>query len=574
MRQERGSNGSTRSSALWGKGPKGETRSSALWGKGGRGFAALTVLVLALVAPATAGAGAFVPQGLLDRAAADPAAQLDVIIVGAPGVDAHEIEGEKMRGRHGKRFGRVHDEYEDVLDGVAARVTGAGLLALAREKGIASITPDAPVVATSASFSPLELWPHAVGASQLWGDLESRRGRDRMPAIAVVDSGVDSGLADHFGGRVVASLDFTRGAREEDDLGHGTMVAAIAAGSSTSYPGVAPTADIVSLRVLDEEGKGRVSDVLAATEWLAKHGKKKGIRVANFSVNSPHPNWGLHDPLNAAVRQLWIRGTVVVASAGNNGSSRMLYAPASDPFVITVGATDIAGTANTADDRNAPWSSYGYTAEGFAKPEVAAPGRYMVAGVPEGSTLTGLFPERVTAPGHMWMSGTSFAAAVASGSAAQILARHPKWTPDEVKGALMLTARPLPLAEPMSVGVGQIDVAAAAALSNAPDANAHLEPFVRSRGRHAGFDAAAWARVARADASWANASWANASWANASWANASWANASWANASWANASWSSASWANASWANASWANASWASASWASASWANAGWVE
>jgi serine protease AprX len=571
MRQERGSNGSTRSSALWGKGSKGETRSSALWGKGGRGFAALTVLVLALVAPATAGAGAFVPKGLLDQAAADPGAELRVIIVGSQGVDAHEIENEMMRGRHGRRVGRVHDEFEEALDGVSARITGAELLTLAQENGIESITPDAAVVATSTSFRPVELWPYAVGASGLWGDLDGRRGRDRMPAIAIVDSGVDS---DHFGGRVVADIDFTGNADEEDDLGHGTMVAALAAGGDASYPGVAPTADLVSLRVLDAEGRGRVSDVLAATEWLAKHGRKKGVRVVNFSINSPHPDWGLRDPLNAAVRRLWLRGMVVVASAGNNGAGRMLYSPASDPFVITVGATDIAGTADTADDRNAPWSSHGYTAEGFAKPEIAAPGRYMVAGVPEGATLPGLFPERVTAPGYMWMSGTSFAAGVVSGSAAQILARHPRWTPDEVKGALMLTARHLPLAEPMSVGVGQIDAAAAAALSDAPDANAHLEPFVRTRGRYVGFDVAKWELVARADASWANASWANASWANASWANASWANASWANASWSSASWANASWANASWANASWANASWANASWANASWASAGWVE
>ena len=574
MRQERGSNGSTRSSALWGKGPKRETRSSALWGKGGRGFAALTVLVLALLAPATAGARPFVPQGLLDRAA-DSAAELDVIIVQAPGVEEDEDDDEEdegRRGRQGKRLGRVHAKFEAALDGVATRLTGAHLLALAQDPGIESITPDAPVVATSAGFEPVELWPHVVGASQLW-DLD-RRARRSMPAIAVVDSGVESSLAEHFGGRVVASLDFTDGAEEEDDLGHGTMVAGIAAGSATSHPGVAPTAEIVSLRVLDGEGRGRVSDVLTAIEWLAKHGRKKDVRVVNFSINSPHPNWGLRDPLNAAVRRLWLRGMVVVASAGNHGAGRMLYAPASEPFVITVGATDIAGTADTADDRNAPWSSYGYTAEGFAKPEVAAPGRYMVAGVPEGATLPGLFPERVTAPGYMWMSGTSFAAAVTSGSAAQILARHPRWTPDEVKGALMLTARPLQLAEPMSIGVGQIDVAAAAALSAAPNGNGHLQPFVRTRGKDAGFDAAKWELVARADASWANASWANASWANASWANASWANASWSSASWANASWANASWANASWANASWANASWANASWASASWANAAWVE
>jgi hypothetical protein len=184
-------------------------------------------------------------------------------------------------------------------------------------------------------------------------------------------------------------------------------------------------------------------------------------------------------------------------------------------------------------------------------------------------------PENVYYGDHMQLSGTSFAAPVVAAAAAQVLAAHPDWTPDQVKGALMLTTQATPYATPGSLGVGIVHAARAVAVSDPPNPNLALNQFVVAAADGSGpvFDAASWANVAMADASWANASWANASWANASWANASWASASWAGASWANASWASASWASASWANASWASASWANASWANASWANASWA-
>jgi serine protease AprX len=228
----------------------------------------------------------------------------------------------------------------------------------------------------------------------------------------------------------------------------------------------------------------------------------------------------------------------------------MLYAPASSPFVITVGAVDVNGTADVADDVNAPWSSYGYTTEGFAKPEVAAPGRFLIGPAASGSKLITTYPQRRVDRTHMWMSGTSFAAPVVAGAAAEILARHPEWTADQVKGALMLTARPLPNAAPLSVGVGEIDAAAAASLATPPDGNGHLKRFlVRHPAGYPVFDKATFDATVAADASWASASWASASWASASWASASWASASWASASWASASWASASWASASWAS-------------------------
>jgi len=233
--------------------------------------------------------------------------------------------------------------------------------------------------------------------------------------------------------------------------------------------------------------------------------------------------------------------------------------------VLTVGAADINRSIRSSDDFAAPWSAWGYTLDGFAKPELGAPGRYLIAAVPATATLMTERPANVRPYNTMELSGTSFAAPVVAGAAAQVLARHPEWTPDQVKGALMLSAADTPAATRGSLGVGMVNVGAAAAVVNPPNPNAALNAFVVPAGDGSGpvFDAASWASVAQSDASWASASWASASWASASWASASWASASWASASWANASWASASWASASWASASWASASWASASWA-----------
>ena len=91
--------------------------------------------------------------------------------------------------------------------------------------------------------------------------------------------------------------------------------------------------------------------------------------------------------------------------------------------MITVGALEQNLTADPSDDTVAPWSAYGSPADGFSKPDISAPGRYMVMPVPNtDTTIPQAVPDRIVAPGYMWMSGTSFAAPVVSGAAAQILA--------------------------------------------------------------------------------------------------------------------------------------------------------
>jgi len=158
----------------------------------------------------------------------------------------------------------------------------------------------------------------------------------------------------------------------------------------------------------------------------------------------------------------------------------------------------------------------------------------MVAPAPMDSTIAKMVPDRVLAPGYMWMSGRSFSTPVVSAAAAQILARHPGFTAAQVKGALMLAASYLPNVRGGAAGVGEIDAGVASTFDDPPNPNVGLYEFVAGNpvtGLRT-FDAASWASYLASGASWAQASWAEASWAEASWNSASWAEASWAEASW------------------------------------------
>jgi serine protease AprX len=509
--------------------------------------------------------GAFVPADLLAAAQADGNRVFRVIVSGTRGTSAAKLEREQLREPDGHASGRIRRSYS-VIDAVSVELSGDGLLKLAEKGGIASITPDAPVVPTA--FDPVELWPRVAGVDTLWGvtdALGSFTPGPQAPAIAVVDSGVHSGRVEDFGGRVVASLNLASGMDGEeatDKNGHGTLVAGLAAGSASAYPGAAPNAKIVSLGVVDKDGFAFTSDVIAAADWIYEHRDAYGIRVANFSLHSAHPAYAFRDPLDQAVRRLWLTGTVVVAAAGNEGPGRMVYAPASDPFVITVGAVGTNDTLATDDDTNAPWSSYGYTPEGFAKPELAAPGRHIVGPLAPKSELAKHFDARVVAPGYLWMSGTSFSAPIVAGTAAQILARHPDWTPDQVKGALMATARPLPGADPMSAGIGEADAAAAAAVSSPPNGNEPLYRFVSNDPAtgEPSFDTAAWHEVASTDATWVSATWVSATWVSATWVSSAYTDATWVSATWVSSSATDATWVSATWVSSSATDATWVSA--------------
>ncbi len=593
MRQHRTIRRGVRTNALWGQ--RGESRKNALWGSGKRGIL-MTAVAAMLVVPIAGGAATSSTQKmsaanagtstLLDLAAANPDQVFNVIVQTRGGngknAAAEAIDGARSR-KPGKARG-LRKEFS-VISGGAAELTGAQIVDLASRKSVIAITEDAPMVASgdgknnttstsTCASCPFEglYWPYITGVTGFWQKPGAKAApAPQAPAIAVVDSGVDAGNP-MFGGRVVKEVALTSLTPNAngDGRGHGTFVAGLAAGMlGSNWGGASPTSKIVSLDVMNDKGKAMTSDVIAAADWIYQHKNEYGIRVANFSLHAEGESSFLLDPLDRAVERLWFSGVVVVTAAGNYATdgqpSGVLYAPANDPFVITVGSVDVNATTDLADDITSPWSSYGYTLDGFSKPELAAPGRYMLGAVPTTSTMPTERPDRIVAPGFMWMSGTSFAAPVVAGAAADLLALHPNWTPNQVKGALMVSAKALPAASPGSAGVGELKLDAAALVTAPPEANLALQKFLTTDplgGATPVFDAASWAEAARADTAWDSASWAEASWAEASWNAASWAAASWSDASWATASWSDASWSDASWADGETGKHAWADLNW------------
>ena len=400
-------------------------------------------------------------------------------------------------------------------------------------------------------------WPYAAGVAAL---LSSSEGQELEPAtIAIVDSGIDAGRPD-FGGRVIEQVNVSsrEGNQPGDGNGHGTAVASVAAGEAEGYAGAAPGARLVAVEALDDEGVAYLSDVIAAADWIYLHRERLNIRVANFSLHGTTVASLVSDPLDRAVERLWLSGVVVVAAAGNyavNGEESFVpFAPGNDPFVLTVGATDTRGSFTQRDDVAAPWSAWGYTRDGFAKPELGAPGRYIAAAVSADTKLARERPERIVEPGYMQLSGTSLAAPVVAGTAANLLAAHPEWTPDQVKGALMLTAEPLARARPRSAGVGALSAARAAAAVDPPNPNLALQRFLvpdPSGGSTPVFDAAGWTTVAQSDPAWASVAWGSVAWGSAAWSSVAWGSVAWGSVAWGSVAWGSVAWGSVAWGSKS-----------------------
>ena len=301
--------------------------------------------------------------------------------------------------------------------------------------------------------------------------------------IAVIDTGIagdhpDFQMAGNRGSRVIASAVTHPCASDANDhFGHGTHVAGLIAGNSLNrskktqrgrYMGAAPRANLISVKVSDDDGRTTVLDVIYGIQFAVEQKDRFGIRVVNMSLSSTVAESYLTDPLDAAVESAWFSGLVVVAAAGNEGATAdsVFYAPANDPFVITAGALDDRGTWSERDDVLAPWSSRGVTQDGIRKPDVLASGARLVSTLAPRSDFANLCPSCVVDGEYFRVSGTSMSAAIVSGVAALVIEERPNWSPDQVKGALLASRRDVP-------GAGA-SVNAAGALSASGTANAGL----------------------------------------------------------------------------------------------------
>ena len=389
-----------------------------------------------------------------------------------------------------RRAGGVVTDDLHLIDGLGARLPTAAVPRLQSMTGVHSVSPVAAVASRAASMTPV--YGATIGAERLRTE---RQLSGRGVTVAVIDSGIEKHK--DLGGRVHSVVVNDDAGGAGDDYGHGTHVAGIIAGdgAKTGYLGVAPEAELLSIKIADRDGLATTLDAVKGIQYAVDRADRLGIRVINLSLASTQAQSPRTDPLAAAAEVAWMHGIVVVAAAGNDGKadSAVSYAPANDPYVITVGATDDRGTADPSDDVVAPWSSRGTTQTGVAKPEVLAPGTGIVSTLAKGSDFTRLCEECVIDKTYFRASGTSMAAAVVSGAAALVLQAHPDWTPDQVKAALMRTSSPYLRA----------DLAAGTAPDAGRSAQSHrLSSLLNPDSPEIDFDAASW----RA-ASWRAASW-------------------------------------------------------------------
>ncbi|NWG21381.1 MAG: S8 family peptidase [Chloroflexi bacterium] len=410
------------------------------------------------------------------------------------------------------------------IDGFVAELPGRLITALARSRNVRTITYDVPMVSTGVSSDYLATaFPYAVEAHSVWFSGATGAGI----GVGVVDSGIDTTRPDWCGpngtSRLVARQVFGSGASAKvtDLYGHGTHVAGIIAGNAWchtdpevrgKYIGIAPEANLIDLVVSDAHGVSYTSDVIDAIEWAIANRTEYNIRVLNLSLVSSVAESYRTSVLSAAVERAWFSGIFVVVAAGNAGANTMVYPPANDPFVLTVGAADPKGTGSRLDDGMAPWSSYGLTQDGYTKPDLVAPGRLMPGPRASDSTWATVYPDRVIEPGqrYLWMSGTSMAAPVVAGIAALAFQQHPEWTNDQLKWLLTSTAYQLtsPSVWP-GQGSGQAD-AAAVVLYNETPAFAN-QGLTISNMLVMGDGATTYA-----SANWSTANWSTANWSTSS----------------------------------------------------------
>ncbi|MBE3589959.1 MAG: S8 family peptidase [Firmicutes bacterium] len=374
-------------------------------------------------------------------------ASLDLIVRGPAEEALEDVHAAvaRARGRMRRafpRFGAAH-----------VRVPARGLPALLEHEAITYVTLNYPVRTALDTAVP------TVAAPRLW----DRSFTGRNVTIGIVDTGVwphvDLTQPRH---RILAFHDLVGGRHHPyDDNGHGTHVAGDAAGNGQAsggrFRGPAPDARLVCVKALDRHGSGTAARILEGIDWLLAHRERYNIRVISLSLGAP-ADARAEDPLVAAVERAWREGVVVCAAAGNDGPQEgSITTPGVAPSIVTVGASDDRSTLDPSDDVVAIFSGRGPAPRGVPKPDLVAPGVAVTSLRAPGARLGA---GGAAGRGYVTLSGTSMATPIVAGVVAQLLEAVPDALPDEVKSALLGSARDLG-APREAQGHGCADAAAA-----------------------------------------------------------------------------------------------------------------
>lgn len=299
---------------------------------------------------------------------------------------------------------RGQAEFEDAVPGFTARMPPQAAARLERDPEVEYVEPDRVVTATGAvqNDPPWGLDRVDQRASSL-SDTYQYTADGRGVTVYVLDTGIRSGH-DDFGGRVVSGHDAVGGGSTEDCHGHGTHVAGTVGGRTY---GIAKRVRLAPVRVLDCDGSGTTSSVIAGIDWLVRVHQPGTPAVANLSLGG-----GASRALDDAVRRSSASGVLVVAAAGNSNVDACTSSPARVPEAVTVGATDT-------NDRRASFSNFGTCLDLFA------PGVSVTSANDTSNTATAR------------MSGTSMAAPHVGGAAALLLQANPSATPSTITNLML-----------------------------------------------------------------------------------------------------------------------------------------
>lgn len=514
----------------------------------------------------------------------------------------------------------------EIVGGVAADVTGSMMDRLRSLPGIFNVTENSRIGFNGKPGSdkdkPKRI-QQVVRADKLWSEGIVGQG----VTVALLDTGVYAqhpDLQGPDGSRVIACEDLTSeagtAAECADTFGHGTFMAGLIAGNGASsngkYSGVAPEANIASIKVAGFDGSTDVAKILAGVQWAVAHQTEYNIKVLNLSLGSDSSQDYRLSPLNYAVERAWKAGITVVVSSGNSGpGGSTVMKPGDDPYVITVGASDDQGTMSIGDDLVPVFSSRGPTrSNGLLKPDVVSPGVHTTSLRSPGSAIDQKYGSTAAVDGNYFKgTGTSMSTATVSGVVAQILAANPSLNPNQVKHRITSTARTIADVDPLKTGKGLIDAYGATRSSSILEANqgltgssglglleldrgslgfelevvtplgqiamqgeytpqlnpdyvdatnpAGLVPWNASSWKTDGWDASSWKA-----SSWKTEDWAASSWKASSWKGTTWEASSWKGTEWDNVDWDASSWKVDDWEASSWKASSWKSA-WYAAAW-------
>ena len=449
------------------------------------------------------------------------------------------------------------------------------------------------------------------GAQAWWNAGYTGKGVD----VAVIDSGVSPVAGLNTSGKVIYGPDLSlesqnSSLRNLDTYGHGTFMAGLIAGRDSTltapysaapasvYRGMAPDARIVSLKVGDADGGVDVSQVIAAIDWVIQHKNDNGlnIRVLNLSYGTNSSQAYGVDPLAYAVEQAWNAGIFVVAATGNAGyvtHTGTLTDPAFDPNIFAVGAADANGTASIGGSSVASFSSTGSSSRWV---DVVAPGAHMQGLRVPGSSIDINHPEGLLGSRYFRGSGTSEAAAIASGAAALAIQKYPTIDPLSLKYLLMNSTDNLQGASTSMQGSGEIDLTrmllwpSFAKSGKVQPASTGAGSLELSRGSDhltasngvvlAGeqdifgkpFNSTTMAALEAAKSSWSGGIWNGSTWSGSSWSGSTWSGSTWSGSSWSGSSWSGSSWSGNTWSGSSWSGSSWSGSTWSGSSWSGSAW--